>query len=244
MINNIKTTRFNIINSLVIIALVFTLAITTIINTNSQAQEVPTITSEELVTESATESTIIPSELEWVEDDSQTFYPTEEDQILSEEEVKDLGLELKFNQQTSQDLNLEFKTDFKTQLNLKGGLTDTTTRQAELNIIADSINNDFQAELQSKREEEAKKYEEFNKLTHIYKTAESVYNDVSKKVDGILKTEDKGVSVVTDIVLDVLGLDNHTKGIAKMILNGSNTSSDYQKYQFDQDLDKIKNIFK
>jgi hypothetical protein len=235
MINNPKTNRFNLVNLTVIVALIFTLAITTIINTNSQAQEAQVIN---------TESTIIPSELEYVEDDSQTFYPTAQDQELTDKEVKELGLEVKFNQQTSQDLKLEFKTDLKSQLNLSGGITDSTTRQAELNVVSDSINKDFQAELTTKREEEAKKLNEFNKLSRIYKEAESVYNNVYHKVDEILKTEDKGVKVVTDIILDVIGLDNNTKGIAKMILNGSNTSSDYQKYQFDQDIDRIKNIFK
>jgi hypothetical protein len=235
MINNLKTNRFNLVNLTVIVALIFTLAITTTINTNSQAQEAQVIN---------TESTIIPSELEYVEDDSQIFYPTAQDQELTDKEVKELGLEVKFNQQTSQDLKLEFKTDLKSQLNLSGGITDTSTRQAELNVVSDSINKDFQAELTAKREEEAKKLHEFNKLSRIYKEAESVYNNVYHKVDEILKTEDKGVKVVTDIILDAIGLDNNIKGIAKLILNGSNASSDYQKYQFDQDIDRIKNIFK
>jgi hypothetical protein len=240
MKNILNSKRINIVNSLAVIALVLTLALTTVINTQSLAQEVQD--NSEVLT---SQSTIIDnSELEWVEDNSQTFYPTENDVVLTDEEVKNLGLELKLNQKTSQDLNLEFKTDFKTQLNLKGGLTDTTSRQAELNLVADSINKDFQSELQAKRDLEAKQIEEFNKLSKIYNDAAGIYNDVSKKVDGILKTENQGVKVVTDIVLDNIGMDHNLKAVTKLLLNGTTAPSDYQRYNFDQDINKIKNLFK
>jgi hypothetical protein len=207
MNNILNSKRINIVNSLAVIALVLTLALTTIINTQSLAQVVEG-NSEALTTQ----STIVNnSELEWVEDNSEVFYPTADDIILKDEEVKNLGLEIKLNQKTSQDLNLEFKTDFKKELNLKAGLTDSTSRQAELNLVADSINADFQAELQAKREQEAKQITEFNKLSKIYNDAAGLYNDVAHKVDGILKTENQGVKVVTDIILDNIGMDNNLR---------------------------------
>jgi hypothetical protein len=240
MNNILNSKRINIVNSLAVIALVLTLALTTIINTQSLAQVVED-KSEALTTQS---TVINNSELEWVEDNSEVFYPTADDIILTDEEVKNLGLEIKLNQKTSQDLNLEFKTDFKKELNLKAGLTDTTSRQAELNLVADSINADFQAELQAKRDQEAKQITEFNKLSKIYNDAAGLYNDVAHKVDGILKTENQGVKVVTDIILDNIGMDNNLKAVTKLLLNGTSAPSDYQRYNFDQDINKLKNLFK
>jgi hypothetical protein len=240
MNNILNSKRINIVNSLAVITLVLTLALTTLINTQSLAQVVED-NSEALTTQS---TVINNSELEWVEDNSEVFYPTSDDTILTDEEVKNLGLEIKLNQKTSQDLNLEFKTDFKKELNLKAGLTDTASRQAELNLVANSINADFQAELQAKRDQEAKQITEFNKLSKIYNDAAGLYNDVAHKVDGILKTENQGVKVVTDIVLDNIGMDNNLKAVTKLLLNGTSAPSDYQRYNFDQDINKLKNLFK
>ena len=243
MIKTHQTNRINTINKLAIIALIFTLAITTIITTNTFAQDAtvaPALTS----TTTAVESTILNNELEWVEDDNQTYYPTAEDTVLSDEEVKSLGLEAKFEQKAEQSLKLEFKTDLKTQLNLKGQIVDTTTRQAELNVVADSINKDFQAEQKAKRDEETKKISEFNKLTNLVNEVSGLYNDVSHKVDTILKTPNEGTKVVTDVVLDNIQMDNNVKGVLKLLINGNLAPSDYNKYNFDQDINRVKNIFK
>ena len=155
MTNILNSNRNNNVNSFAVITLIFTLVITSIITTNSFAQEAKVV--DQLST--AQSSTIDSNELEWVEDSSEIFYPIENDELLTDQEVKNLKLEVKLNQKNVQDLNLSFKTDIKKELNLKAPATVNTTRQSELNVVTDSINKDFQAEQQTKRLEEAKKHE-------------------------------------------------------------------------------------
>ncbi len=136
MINNHKTNKTIAISSTV---LVLILVISSVITTNSQAQEVTP-------TNNISISSELPAnldELEYIEDNTQTFYPTDEDRMLSDDEVTQLGLESKLNKKALQDLNLNFKVDFRSQLNLKSGTVKNITGQAELDLLADSINQGF-----------------------------------------------------------------------------------------------------